>query len=103
MSRLNFGTPALSIYRGEDSSNGRPAVINFEDAVQALRPGRRPTRWVRATCPACEDRKVQTVTLNDAERDADGRPVEGTATVVGHHCVSCEHEWPVIPRAEGCG
>ena len=94
MSRLKLYAPVAAV---------APATISFVDAVSEMRPGRRPTRWTKATCPDCEGRRVQVVTLNDAERDDCGRPVEGTATVVGHHCVGCEREWPVMPRAEGCG
>ena len=71
---------------------GRAAgTISFARAAAELRPRSRPAgRRVNATCPDCGAREARAVTLNDA-------------TVVGHRCGDCGREWPVVPRAEGCG
>ena len=131
MSRLNFVPPALSLFdpvgkarrpssnepsSNEPSSNeltltesplerwpGRRAgTISFSKAAAELRPGH-IARWVRATCPDCGGRDVRAITLNDARRDEDGGLIPGSESIVGHRCVGCRREWPVMPRAEGCG
>ncbi len=45
-------------------------------------------------CPACRSASVSSLELRDGLLNRKNRSIPGTATVVGFHCASCDHEWP---------
>lgn len=46
-------------------------------------------------CPNCHYPVVTPIELNDAQRNRNGLPVPGTATLVGFHCQGCQAEWSI--------
>lgn len=47
-----------------------------------------------SVCPHCHKPDVTPLQLNDARLNRNGKPVPGTATIVGFHCQCCRAEWP---------
>lgn len=47
------------------------------------------------TCPHCDYPVVIPIELDDAVLNRTGRPIPGTATLVGFRCRGCRTEWSV--------
>tara|TARA_R110002072_G_scaffold146075_2_gene292821 strand:- start:793 stop:1146 length:354 start_codon:yes stop_codon:yes gene_type:complete len=93
-----------------ETCNGRkePEIYSFAEWVEKLRqpePQRLALRAQRLnahqTCPDCSRAGgVLPLMLNDGRMDGSGRLVPGSATLVGFHCETCSHEWPVSPSRQ---
>lgn len=49
-------------------------------------------------CPHCRHAVVEPLELADGTIGRNNRPIPGSATLVGFHCLRCHWEWPATPR-----
>lgn len=77
-----------------------PPILPFRPS--ATRSSRRQDVVTRARllfenreCPECGYPVVEPLELNDAVLGRNGRPIPGSATLVGFRCCGCDCEWSV--------
>lgn len=75
------------------NSEGRKSSAGSEQAVQRAKLLRENDQ-----CPHCRHAVVEPLELADAMMGRNNRPVPGTGTLVGFHCLRCHWEWPAKSR-----
>ena len=82
---LSFDDPAILPFQSERSQ--QQWRFDIVARAQALYDNR--------TCPSCDYPVVVPIELDDAVLNRTGRPIPGTATLVGFRCRGCRCEWSV--------
>ena len=101
MSHLKLFAPDdAGIDRDWRYRDGEPVILYFPVAKRAVAPPHflamtERTRQVSHNrhCRLCGRVAVEAVELLDQALSRNGRPVPGTASVVGFHCRACDYEW----------
>lgn len=88
-------------------SVSNPEILPFDRRGSQIISGRVSPRRLRVLnrarvlfdnreCAFCGKATVEPLELDDAVASRkNGRPIPGTASIVGFHCHSCDKEWPV--------
>jgi hypothetical protein len=83
-----------------DDAFDEPAILSFhqERSQRQWRfdvVARAQALYDNRTCPSCSYPVVVPIELDDAVLNRSGRPIPGTATLVGFRCRGCRCEWSV--------
>ncbi|MBM4076496.1 MAG: hypothetical protein FJ267_12765 [Planctomycetes bacterium] len=85
---LPFRKPVLRFQKPDYKHQQMPDVISRARVIYDNRQ-----------CRECLSPVVELVQLDDAMVNRQGLNIPGTATLVGFHCLSCDHEWRIEDEA----
>jgi hypothetical protein len=83
------GPQILPFSVSDSTQHSAPVEIRTLNVVS-----RALTLFENSECPTCQRSSVEPLELRDAQLNRNDRPIPGTATLVGFHCLHCDTEWP---------